>query len=247
MAVRSDALSTRANLKAAVGIAAADTSKDDYLDQCIDRATWLIEDMTGRKFNEGMNGGLKARKYNGGASTHTTTGVSDEDYIFFSGWTLNRGGDTLRDEHTGEGLFYLPAYPVRANAETGSVIFALAVLNSRSNSGGEDWDTTTHAENDTFIVDRSNGILRLLGGTFTGGQRNYRVTMCAGFVFGAAQPYVPPDLEGLCIEFAKGFFRDNRAVIGESIGTVSRQYSVTMLEKDPVKQSVIARYSRPVL
>ena len=79
MAVNSASLTTLANLKAALTIATADTSKDTLLEQCIDRASQWIEGRTERK--------LKARKYNGGASTHATTGVTDEDYIFFSGST----------------------------------------------------------------------------------------------------------------------------------------------------------------
>jgi Phage gp6-like head-tail connector protein len=245
VAVATDAITTLANLKAAVGIATADTSKDTYLEQCINRATWLIEEMTGRKFNEGMNGGFKARRYNAGVSTHTTTTVADEDYIYFSGSTKDYGGDTVIDDH-GNGAFYLPAYPVRANAETGSVTFALATLSDRSSGGGGDtWDTTSYVEFDQFIVDRPNGILRLIGGIFAPGTRNYRVTMAAGFLYGGAQPYVPPDLEGLCIEMARGIFRDNRNVTSESIGTFSRSYNKDL--EDPVIKRTLARYSRPIL
>jgi Phage gp6-like head-tail connector protein len=246
VAVATDALTTLANLKAAVGIATADTSKDTYLEQCINRATWLIEEMTGRKFNEGMNGGFKARKYTDitSPSTHTTTGVANEDYIYFSGSTRDYGGDTVIDDH-GNGAFYLPAYPVRPNAETQSVTFALATLQDRSSGGGESWDTTSYVEFDQFIVDRPNGVLRLIGGVFAPGTRNYRVTMAAGFLYGAAQPYVPPDLEALCIEMAKGIFRDNRNVTSESLGTWSRSYSKDA--EDPVIQRTLARYSRPVL
>lgn len=242
MAVRSDALTTLANLKSAVGIASADTSKDSYLELCIDRATWLIESQCGRKFTEGTQGGFKARKYNGGASTHATTGVSDEDYVYFSGATLDRGGDTLVDPDTGQGFFYLPAWPVQANSV---LTFALDVLSSRSSSGGETWDATSYAEFDSFVVDRPNGILRLLGGPFHHGFRNYRVTMAAGFQFGAAQPYVPPDLEALCIETAKGIYRDNRNVTSESIGTWSRSYNKDM--EDQLVQQTLARYSRIAL
>ena len=246
MAVNADALTTLANLKAAVGIATADTSKDTYLEQCINRATWLIEDTTNRKFNEGQNGGLKARKYTDitTPSTHGTTGVSNEDYIYFSGTNKMHGGDTITDER-GCGVFYLPAYPVRANSETNSVTFALAVLNGRSNSGGDDWDTTAYAENDNYVVDRPNGVLRLLSGCFIPGTRNYRVTMAAGFLYGAAQPYVPPDLEGVCIELAKGIFRDNRNVTSESIGTWSRSYDKA--REDPYVQRILQKYTRPVL
>lgn len=240
-----DALTTLDNLKNAVGVATADTSKDNHLERCINRATGVIEDMTGRKFNGGTQGGLKARKYNGASGSHTTTGITSEDYVYFSGYTRDCGGDTCVEN--GCGVFHLPAYPVRANDEAQSDAFALAILSTRGSGTGETWDTTSYVEFDQFVVDRQNGVLRLLGGPFAAGHRNYRVTMAAGFLYGAAQPYVPPDLEALCVEIAKGIYRDNRAVIGESIGSWSRQYSVTMLQEDQLTRAVLARYSRPVL
>lgn len=242
--LRTDALTTLDNLKDMVGIASSDTSKDNHLERCINRATWLIESLTNRKFNNGTQGGLKARKYNGGASTHGTTGVSDEDYIYFSGTTMEWGGDTVLDQ-MGFGLFYLPAFPVQANSV---LTFTLASLNDRSSAvPGEDWNTTEYVEYDHYVVDRENGILRLLNGPFRTGHRNYRVTMAAGYQFGSAQPYVPPDLEACCIEMAKQLYRSDRDVISESIGTWSRSYSVTLKEKDPFIQQTISRYSRLVL
>ncbi len=82
--------------------------------------------------------------------------------------------------------------------------FVLATLNDRGSgiSGGEDWNMTELVEFDDFIVDRQNGILRNLNGAFVSGNRNYRITMAAGFKVGSAQPYVPADLEELCIAIA---------------------------------------------
>lgn len=189
-------------------------------------------------------GGFKARRYNNGGSTHGTTGVTDEDYIYFDGTEKRFGGHTGVNPDTGLGEFYLPAYPVQANAV---LTFALAVLSSRDSSGGEVWDTTSYTENDEYIVDRNNGVLRLLGGHFTPGTKNYRVTMAAGFQYGAAQPYVPPDLEMVCIEFAKQLYRDNRSVTSETLGTWSRSYNAELLKDDPIIQKTLAKYTRYAL
>jgi hypothetical protein len=238
-----DALTTLANLKAEVGIADADTSQDARLERAINRATWMIENETKRKFNEGMQGGLKARKYTDITvpGTYTTTGVANEDYVYFSGSTTEQGGDTLIDER-GCGVFHLPAYPVQPNSV---LAFQLHALSSRG-GGAETWDTSSHVEFDTFALDRANGVLRLMGG-FTPGFRNYRIQMAAGYLYGSAQPCVPPDLEGVCVEIAKGMFNDDRAVLGESLGTWSRQYSVTLKQEDPFVRATIGRYLRPVL
>lgn len=235
MAVNTDALTTLANLKSAVGIASADTSKDTYLEQCINRATWLIEDWTNRKFNNGTTGGLKARKYNGSSGTLTLGGsdtIASEDYIYFSGATKGLGGDTCVDE-MGQGVLYLPAYPVQANSV---LTFILQALQTRST---DTWDTAL-TENVDYIVEREAGVLRMLGSPFSYGYRNYRITMAAGYLYGSAQPYVPPDLESLCIEVAKGMYRDDREVTSESIGTWSRSYAKT--GEDPVVQRTVAKY-----
>ena len=239
--LNSDALTTLANLKAAVNIATADTSKDTLLEQCINRATGLLEEMTNRKFNEGLSGGLKARNYNGSSGTLTLGGsdtIASEDYVYFSGIPKSHGGDALVDD-LGRGYVYLPAYPVLAN----SVLpFALDCLSSRSAAAGELWDATSYAEFDSFIVDRPSGVLRLLGGQFGWGEKNYRVTMAAGYRYGSAQPYVPPDLEAAVIELAKGIYRDNRGVTSESIGSWSRSFDRS--KEDPVVCAAVAKYSR---
>lgn len=236
--LNADALTTLANLRSALRIVTADTSNDTYLEQAINRSSGLLEEMTNRKFNEGLSGGLKARKYNGGAGTHSVTGVADEDYVYFSGSTTARGGDTMRDEW-GRGVFHLPAFPVQADSV---VPFQLAVLNSRSSAAGVIWDTTSLVENDAFILDRPRGIIRLIAAPFVWGNRNYRVTMAAGYQYGSAQPYIPPDLESACIELAKGIFRDNRGVTSESIGSWSRSFDRS--KEDPVVSVAVGKYSR---
>lgn len=210
MAVAATSLTTLSNLKESLGISSSDTSKDSQLERIIDRATYYIESRTERK--------LKVREYNNGGSTHPDSSVSDEDYVYFSGSTKGKGGDTVGTE------FYLPAWPVQPNDE--NVTFTLATLSNRGSDvvGGEAWDTDDLAEYDDYIVDRENGIIRLLGGIFSPGMRNYRVTMAAGYKFGSAQPYVPPDLEELCIEVAKKLFRDDAGLMSEKIGTWSRTY-----------------------
>src|SRR4051794_15704672 len=107
MATKSTALTTLGNLKSALKIST--TTDDQTLEKAIDRASTWIENQTNRK--------LKARLYNGltgGAETlgtHPTTKVPDEDYLYFSGRTFDRGGDTLIEE--GRGVYHLPQYPVQ--------------------------------------------------------------------------------------------------------------------------------------
>jgi hypothetical protein len=235
MAVSSSALTTRTNAKEALGISASDTSKDTFIDNCIDRATSLIEQITQRK--------LKARIYNN-TTIFTLSGsdtIAAEDYVYFDGTPKSQGGQTCIDER-GNGLFYLPAWPVRPAGETGITAFALAILSQRSNSGGETWDTTSYLENEHYVVDRLNGVLRLLAGTFRKGTRNYRVTMTAGYRVGSAQPYVPPDVEACCLELAKSLFRENRNLQSESIGSWSRSYNLAM--EDPFLQGTLNAYRR---
>jgi len=242
-----DALTSLENLKDHLNISGTDT--DGKLEKVIARASWWLEGQTHRKFNNATQGGLKARRYNGDtgaapSNVHPTTTVRDENFIFFDGTTKDRGGHTIRNPDTGLGEFHLPAYPVQTNA-AGGVAFTLAVLSARSNAGGETWDTTALLENDQYVVDRENGVLRLLYGGFSPGSRNYRITCAAGFQYGDAQPYVPPDLEGLCLELCEAVFRNDRTVTSEKIGTWSRTFSETM--RDPYREDILARYSRPVL
>src|SRR5215212_8604980 len=141
MAVKTAALTTLGNLKSALKIST--TTDDTLLEKAIDRASDWIESQTNRK--------LKARKYNGSSSTHGTTGVADEDYLYFSGRTLDRGGDTLIEE--GKGVYHLPQYPVQANSV---LAFGLHLLSARDSSG-ETWDTAAYTEWQDFIVEREKG------------------------------------------------------------------------------------------
>jgi hypothetical protein len=242
--IQSDALTTLESLKEFLNVTGTD--QDGKLERVINRVTWWIEDTTRRKFNNGTRGGLKARRYNGDTGSapnnvHTTTKVRDEDYIYFDGTTKDKGGHTLINCDTGLAEFHLPAYPVQADSV---LTFALAVLSNRTNSGGETWDTTSLLQNDAYVLDRENGILRLLSGTFTPGTRNYRITCAAGYQYGDNQPYVPPDLEGVCLELCKQVYRDDRAVLSESIGSWSRQYSGDLKKADPYVMGVLAKYTR---
>ncbi len=231
MSVKSTALTTLAHFKTHQGIS---TNTDDLLiEQLIDSVSDWIETQTERK--------LKRREYNNGGSIHPTTGVADEDYIYFNGSTKDRGGDTVKDE-SGYGLFYLPAWPVAANDD--NVTFTLATLSNRgqSVSGYESWDTDDLEEWDDYIVDRDNGVLRLLGGPFGSGYRNYRVTMAAGYQTGSVQPYVPDDLEELCIRLVAQMYDNKVNVTSEKIGTWSRSFGSA--KEDPFVEMTLAKYSR---
>lgn len=223
MSVNPDALTTLEHLKTALGITTA--SSDDYLNDLINQASYEIDNRTFRKSDSGKYG-LKARRYNGASASapnnfHTTTLVPDEDYVFFSGSTLDKGGNTITNPDTGLGEYHLPAYPVHANSV---LTFALAVLSSRGSSGGQVWDTTSYVELDDYVVDRERGILRLLTGPFVPGVLNYRITMAAGYQYGSNAPYVPPDLEKLCIEVCKKLWNDDEGITQERLGTWGRTF-----------------------
>src|SRR4051812_21987344 len=174
-----DALTTLENLKAALNVSTSDTSEDPYLERLINRASRWVESETERRSPDGKYG-LKARRYNGAAGSapdnvHETTGVPDEDHVYFSGHTKDRGGDTLSAPQTG-GVFHLPAWPVQSN----SVLpFVLESLDARDGAG-ETWEEDL-TEFDDYVVDRERGVLRLLSGAFAWGHRNYRITMAAGY------------------------------------------------------------------
>jgi len=234
MAVKKTALTTLAHFKTRNGMT---TGEDDQLiEQIIDAVSDWIESQTNRKF--------KRREYNGGSTTHPATGVTDEDYIYFNGYTKDKGGDTVRDE-AGYGLFYLPAWPVAVNDD--EVTFVLASLSNRGSSvtGGEEWNVDTLVEWDDYIVDRENGVLRHLGGTFEPGFRNYRITMAAGFLEGDTHPFVPADLEQLCLRLASERYDDKSNLQSEKIGTWSRTFDTS--REDPFIAQTLQRYSRIVI
>ena len=244
----SDALTTLANVKEAVGIATTDTSKDNQLERCINRATQWIEGRTERK--------LKARNYNGFNTTsegsdfdHKTTStgdtVSSEDFIKFD------GGRTAKDDN-GYTVLYLPQYPIlkvsgtnrNALQHKNALTFRVDVLNLRGStvSGNESWTALT--EFDDYIIDQQTGALRLLGSRFFTGLNNYRVKCTAGLIGPTADtlPYVPPDLEDLCVEVAKRIYRQDQGLQSETIGTWARAYDTS--KKDDFIEGVIARYRR---
>jgi gp6-like head-tail connector protein len=221
MSVAADALTTLANLKEAVGVASSDTSKDAYLERLINRATADIERMTNRK--------MKARNYNGVGTAFATTAVTSEDYIVFSGSTQDKGGDTLYE--SGYGVFYLPQFPIQS--VTPSIAFAVHVLEDREEG---DWGTSL-VENRDYVIDRTNGILANLNGRFASGFRNYRITGTAGYLDNGAQPYVPYDLEELCIAMVKKLYRNEQGLQSESLGTWSRSYNTEQAEKQ-IKESL---------
>jgi hypothetical protein len=211
VAVGLEALSTLANVKSVLGV--SDSGQDALICQYIDRASDDIQGLTDRK--------LKARRYNGNtmpsvSNVHPTTAVPDEDYIFINGKDAVENGR----------VFYLPQFPIQANTV---VPFQLSVLSGRD-SLGESWDDAALVEWQDFIIERDTGLLRLLRGGFSHGHRNYRVTCAAGYQVGSAQPFVPPRLEGLCVQMVKKLFWDSDGVTQESLGTWSKSF-------DPDKQN----------
>ncbi len=144
------------------------TADDNWIKSIISRTSAWIEQVTNRK--------LVARRYGSSfadaKAVHPDTLVPDEDYWYFDG----DGGYRLKDS-LGFGLYYLPPYPIQSNSV---VPFELALLTNRDQSG-ETWDTTQLVENRDYIVDRLTGAIRLLGGVFHVGTRNYRVKCAAGF------------------------------------------------------------------
>jgi hypothetical protein len=231
MPIHSDALTTVDNLKEVLEISETDLTKDDRLARLINRATAYIESKTERK--------LKCRNYNGGSGTHDDTAVPDADYIYFSGSLKDEGGDTVKDER-GYGLFYLPAYPVQPDSD---LTFALDTLDKRD-ALGDTWDTSDLVEGDDYIVDRENGILRSLWGRFVIGHKNYRITCAAGYNEGSEPPYVPADVEDLCILVAKRMYIENRSLQSESIGGWSRTFDTKLAESDIEERiSLLRRWS----
>ena len=225
MALGASALTTLANAKAVLGISVS--TYDSLIEQYIDRASAQIETATDRL--------LKARNYNGNGTNFSTTSVTSEDYIYFSGSTMDQGGDTVVTPE-GRSVFYLPQFPIQTASP--SITFALHVLMDRPTS---DWDSSSYVENTDYVVDRQKGILTLLGGCFEPGIRNYRVTCTAGYLTSAA-PYVPADLEQLCIALVKKMFRNESGVTSESLGTWSKSYDVE--KADEQIEATMSKYRK---
>ncbi len=219
------------------------TADDAWIQQLITRSTAWIEGLTSRKF--------VARQYNGatgtdGTATHPTTRVPDENYVYFDGDpTLIE--PNARSPYWGTGLFYLPQYPVQANTV---LTFQLAVLQSRDDvsTTGDVWDTTGLKEGRDYLVDRTTGALRMFTGPFQAGVKNYRVKMAAGYMLPAATPaapWVPTDLQQLCIEMANLIYRGSKNLKSESIGPWNRTFETQ--KEDPYIASVLAAYTRVIL
>lgn len=225
-------LTTLENFKAALNVNA--TADDAWIQQIVSRATGWVEQATNRK--------LVARRYDGSDGTdrtkvHPVTRVPDEDYFYFDGRAH------CRDEG-GRGLVYLPMYPIQPNAV---LPFELAVLTGRTVSG-ETYDATQLLEFRDYVVDRNSGALRLLGGAFTEGVRNYRVKCAAGYALplsGPQPPFVPDELEQLCIELATLIYKDKKNLQSETIGSWSRVFNSQ--KEDPFISGVLAAYSRPIV
>lgn len=212
------ALTTLPNAKEKLGVAEAVTDYDNKIERLINQATAEIERLTGRR--------LKARNYNGSGTAFATTNVTSEDYLHFSGSTQDQGGDTVVNE-AGHGIFYLPQFPIQTVSP--SITFGLHVLEDRESG---DWDTTSYVENRDYVIDRENGILTNLNGRFWSDFRNYRITCTAGYLDNGAQPYVPYDLEKLCLAMIRKLYRNEQGVQSESIGTWSRSFNVEHVQKE---------------
>lgn len=251
MAVKDDALTTQANFKTAHGVSGTDD--DALIDSLIDRATDWIESMTDRK--------LKARNYNGYSTKfdHAETGdaqeITSENYILFD------GQDAVKDSRSLSRI-YLPQYPIvyPDSVDDGGHANALAVVVERltdrgsSVSGGEDWDALT--EWDDYIIEYQKGEIRLVGSTLLTGTRNYRITCTAGYTTGhisGSQPYVPDDLEQLCLYIAGRLYKEDFNVTSEKIGTWSRTYAgsrdngMSILQSDPIISVGLAKYRKITL
>lgn len=220
------ALTTLENLKAEIG--EKTTANDAVLCRLINRASSWIETQTNRN--------LKARNYGEtDDGYHSETEIDDEDYLYFSGDKLDDGGDTLCEN--GRGVFYLPQWPVQSNDQ---LEFKLESLTSREDDTWEELE-----ENVDYVIERKQGKLVLLSGAFTPGYRNYRVQACAGYLVSDENPFVPNDLEGLCIELAREIYEDKQNLQSESIGTWSRSFNT---QKDkPFVQDTLDKYTRLVI
>ncbi|MGE0536643.1 MAG: phage head-tail connector protein [Pirellulales bacterium] len=220
-----EALTTLDNLKEALGI--ADTSQDNALERAINRATAWIESETNRK--------LKVRNYNGASGTHSVSGVASEDYLYFDGATLGRSGDAVVNRR-GLGELFLPQFPVQQSGVSGALAFELAVLSERGSSvPGQTFDATQLVEWDDYVIDYLNGRVKLIGGVFASGIRNYRITCTAGY------QTIPADLEGLCLELASQLYEDRKNLQSETIGTWSRTFNTQ--KEDPFVSATLAKYS----
>ena len=244
MAVDGNALTTAANFKTANSISGS--GEDTLIETLINRATSMIESLCDRK--------LKARNYNGFGTAfehkNTSTGdtVISEDYIKFNGQKAIVDSDFL-------GRFYLPQYPIVppssvSGGHTNALTLILQRLTDRGSavSGNESWETLD--EFDDYIIDYENGYIQLLSGTFLHGNKNYRIKCTAGYttIGSATQPYVPRDLEELCLYLAGRLYKEDLNTTSEKIGTWSRTYASgaekSLFTTDPIVSAGLAKYTR---
>ena len=215
--MRPDALCTLEAAKIALGLPPSSGAEDVRISLLIEAATDIIERGCGRKFVR--------RNYNDGdiAATptfHLTTAVPDEERFVFDG--------------CGQTTIVLPNFPI---VDDDDLIFE--TLATRSNAGGDTWDTLV--KNEDYVVDRKRGMLRLNGGRLVYGVRNYRVTYEGGFIDAGKAPWVPSDLQQLCVEMVKEGANDAANVTSETIGSWSRSYDLS--KPNPFLEAAMNKYT----
>jgi len=215
-----DALTTLASARTALGIASGDTSNDALIENLIDAATSQIQNRCNRKFGRrDYNRANDATK-----TAHAVTSILSEPYHYFS-------GDGRSSSHI------LPNYPVDSASIT------IEELTSRATDGTATWSSSGYVTGYDYEVDWENGIIRLLGGVFSKGTRNYRITYEAGYEEPntPAAPWVPEDLQQCCNEIVKMMYEGGGGRISsESIGTWSRSFDLS--KENPFIEMVIEKY-----
>ena len=219
------ALTTLENFKAVNRVPG--TTDDGLLEQIIDRVSSWIESQTGRKF--------KARNYNNdNDSKFSPLNIDSEDYLYFD-------GDNAVDSRR---TIFLPQFPIQRPAIDGALAVELSTLTNRTtgaDGAGDTWSTDL-LEGRDYVVDYERGIIRLNGGQFVCGMKNYRLTCTAGYKIGDNQPFIPDDVEQLCIELGNLIWKDKQNLQSESIGTWSRTFNTN--KSDPFVEDTLTKYTR---
>jgi hypothetical protein len=218
-------LTTVANFKTALNVSGS--NDDAWIQQIITRTTAWIEQLTNRK--------LVARRYGSfsAPTTHPVTGVADEDYLYFD-------GDPHEVDEYRRAVHYLPQYPIQDNSV---VAFELSVLNTRDENG-DDWDSTQLLEGRDYVVDRQTGAIRLLADRFIRGIKNYRVKCAAGYQVQSDTPWVPYDLEELCVQMGALIYKDKKNLSQEAVGVWTRQFDTS--KDDPFIAPILSAYTRTI-
>lgn len=214
--MRPDVLCTLEAAKLGLGLAPSASGDDTRISLLIEAATDVIERAAGRKFVR--------RNYNDGdaAATptyHTTTQVPDEPRLLIDG---NRQTSVI-----------LPNFPVVD--DSGFIFESLATRAA----AGDTW--TVLVKNEDYILDRVRGMIRVNGGYLSKGIRNYRVTYEAGFLLHDKAPWVPADLQEMCVQLVREGMQDNSRVTSEKIGEWSRSYDVN--KANPFLEAVQNKYA----